>query len=221
MLKVIGVGYGRTGTSSTKLALDILGISPCHHMSDLIDNRALSQKWYDVTFNGARDWDNLFTGYQATLDWPSTSFWRELADYYPQAKLLLTVRDPESWYKSMVKTVLPVMERPLGEQGSATWLRRSTSIKLIRNDTFDGRGLIDQEATIQRFKQHNAEVQAAFGADRLLVWRVQDGWEPLCDFLEVAVPEVPFPHSNSASQFPEMLASQNSQEAPKDAQNDR
>ena len=208
MLKVIGVGFGRTGTTSTKLALEVLGISPCHHMSALINNQALSQKWYDVTFNGKRNWDDVFDGYQATLDWPATTYWRELADYYPQAKLLLTVRDPESWYKSMVKTVLPVMERPLGEEGSATWLRRSTSIKLIRNDTFRGRGLSDPEETMRIFEQHNADVEAAFAPDRLLVWRVQDGWNPLCDFLEVPVPEIPFPRSNSAAQFPDMLASE-------------
>ncbi|MEM7111913.1 MAG: sulfotransferase family protein [Chloroflexota bacterium] len=204
MLKLIGVGFGRTGTTSTKLALDILGLSPCHHMSALIDDPSLSQKWYDVTFNGYRDWDDLFAGYQATLDWPAVTYWRELADHYPHAKLLLTVRDPESWYKSMVKTVLPVMERPLAEEGAAR-LRRLTSRKVIRDDTFNGVGLTDPEATMRRFEQHNDEVKAAFGSDRLLVWRVQDGWAPLCDFLDLSVPDVPFPRSNSASQFTDVL----------------
>ncbi len=217
MLKVIGVGYGRTGTTSLKHALGLLGHSPCHHMSELIDNEALSQKWYDVTFNDNREWNKVFEGYQATLDWPSTSYWRELADYYPQAKLILTVRDSESWYKSMVKTVLPVMENPLGEKGSATWLRRMTSIKLIRNDTFNGMGLTDSKATIQRFEQHNKEVMATFGSERLLVFQAQDGWGPLCNFLGVPVPDVPFPHSNSASQFPQQLYNQQSSKNAEDA----
>ncbi|MEM8857647.1 MAG: sulfotransferase family protein [Chloroflexota bacterium] len=208
MLNLIGVGFGRTGTSSTKLALEILGISPCHHMRALIDNQPLSQKWYDVTFNGKRNWDDVFAGYQATLDWPAVTYWRELADYYPNAKLLLTMRDPDSWYDSMVKTVLPVMDRPLDEKGSSAWLRRSTSIKLIKNDTFDGLGLTNREATIKRFNAHNAEVQAAFGPDRLLVWRVQEGWKPLCDFLEKPVPNVPFPRSNSSAQFQDSMGTE-------------
>ena len=161
-------------------------------MSALINDPSRSQKWYDVTFNGYHDWDDVFAGYQATLDWPAVTYWRELATYYSQAKLLLTVRDSESWYKSMVKTVLPVMERPVADAGPAR-LRRLTSRRLIRDDTFNGVGLTDPAATMRRFEQHNAEVEAAFGADRLLVWRVQDGWEPLCDFLELPVPDVPFP----------------------------
>lgn len=173
-------------------------------MSALIDDTSLTQKWYDVVFNDYRDWGDVFASYQATLDWPAVAYWRELAEYFPQAKLLLTVRDSESWYKSMAKTVLPVMERPLAEVGAAR-LRRLASRKVIRDDTFNGVGLTDPVATMQRFEQHNAEVQAAFGSDRLLVWRVQDGWEPLCDFLKLPVPDIPFPRSNSAAQFPDML----------------
>ena len=208
MLRLIGVGFGRTGTTSTKLALETLGIAPCHHMSVLVGNQALSQKWYDVAFKGKRNWDDVFAGFQATLDWPAVSYWRELAAHYPQAKLLLTVRDPESWYASMVKTVLPQMEKPLGREGSAMWLRRLTSIKLIRDGTFAARGLYDKEYTIRCFEKHNAEVQEAFGNDRLLVWQVRDGWEPLCNFLGVPIPDKPFPRSNSTSQFPEMFASE-------------
>ena len=206
MLKVIGVGFGRTGTSSTKLALEMLGIAPCHHMSALVDNQALSQRWYDVVFQGKRNWDELFAGFQATLDWPAAFYWQELAAFYPQAKLLLTLRDPEKWYDSMRQTVFPQMEKPLGEVGSAMWLRRSTSIKLIREDTFAGRGFHDKAYVIHQFEEHNAKVQATFGPDRLLVWQVQDGWEPLCRFLEIPAPDEPFPRSNSAVQFPEMFA---------------
>ncbi len=206
MLKLIGVGFGRTGTSSTRLALEMLGLAPCHHMSVLVGNQALSQKWYDVAFAGKRNWDEVFAGFQATLDWPAVSYWRELAAYYPEAKLLLTLRDPEKWYDSLVKTVLPQMEKPLGQAGSATWLRRSTSIKLIREGTFAGRGLIDKDYAIHCFETHNAEIQAAFGPDRLLVWQVQDGWEPLCHFLDVPVPGVPFPRANSAAEFSDMFA---------------
>ena len=206
MLKLIGVGYGRTGTSSTKLALEMLGVAPCHHMSALVDNQALSQKWYDVAFNGKRDWDDVFDGYAATLDWPAVTYWRELAAYYPAAKLLLTHRDPEKWYDSMAQTVFPQMDKPLGPEGTPMWLRRQTSIKLIRDTTFAGRGLTDKAATIRRYEQHNAEVQTAFGSDRLLVWHVAAGWAPLCDFLGVPIPDQPFPRSNSAAEFPEMFA---------------
>ncbi|MEM7111911.1 MAG: sulfotransferase family protein [Chloroflexota bacterium] len=200
MLKLIGVGFGRTGTTSLKAALDILGMTPCHHMIELFNNEPLIQKWYDVAFNGYRDWDTVFEGYQATVDWPSTTYWRELADYYPQAKLLLTVRDTENWYKSMTKTLLPVMHRPIEETGSGR-LHSLMARKLILNDTFNGAALSDPEATMGVFEQHNADVEAAFGADRLLVWRVKDGWKPLCDFLELPVPDSPFPRLNTTSQF--------------------
>lgn len=206
-LKLIGVGFGRTGTSSTKLALEQLGIAPCHHMSDLVKSHTLSEKWYNVAFKQDRNWDKVFEGYEATIDWPSVSYWRELADYYPEAKLLLTVRDSEKWYDSMVKTVLPTMENPLGEEGSAVWFRRSTSIKLIKNDTFNGVGLTDREATIRRFMEHNAEVQAAFPSSRLLTWQVGDGWEPLGNFLDVPVPDTPFPHANTKADFSQMFKS--------------
>ncbi|MEM7343773.1 MAG: sulfotransferase family protein [Chloroflexota bacterium] len=208
MLKVIGVGFGRTGTNSTRLALETVGFGPCHHMSHLIDNQQLSQQWYDVAFKGKRNWDEVFAGCQSTLDWPAVSYWRELAAYYPQAKLLLTVRDPEKWYESMTKTVFPQMEKPLGEEGSAMWLRRSTAIKLIREEAFAGQGLTHRSETIRRFEQHNAEVQAAFGPDRLLVWQVQEGWEPFCNFLEVPIPDIPFPRSNSTAEFPGMFANE-------------
>lgn len=208
MLKVIGVGFGRTGTSSAKKALELLGFSPCHHMSELIDNQALSKKWHDVVFKQNRDWDDVFAGYNATLDWPAMEYWRELADYYPKAKLLLTIRDSNKWYESMVQTIFPQMNKELGEEGSAMWLRRTACIELIRDSRFKGKGLSDKAHTLDIFEKHNAEVKASFKSDRLLVWHVKDGWEPLCNFLEVAIPTSPFPQSNSTHEFPQMFASE-------------
>ena len=172
-----------------------------------MDNQELSQKWHDVVFSKKRDWDDVFSGYKATLDWPAMEYWRELADYYPKAKLLLTIRDAETWYESMAQTIFPQMNKPLGEKGSAMWLRRTACIELIRDGRFKGQGL-NKGHTLDIFKKHNIEVKASFDSERLLVWQVKDGWKPLCDFLNVAVPDTPFPQSNAAKEFPQMFTSE-------------
>lgn len=206
MLKVLGVGLGRTGTRSTRQALEHLGLGQCHHMSALIGNQKLAQKWYDAVFHNKTNWDYIFDGYQASVDWPAVSYWRELADHYPNAKVLLNTRDSESWYASMSKTVFKQLETPLGEEGSDLWLRRTITNKLIREDLFSGRGASDKAHAISVFEKHNAEIQASFDSDRLLVWEVSEGWEPLCEFLDLPVPNKSFPHLNSTANFSKMLA---------------
>ena len=104
-LKLIGAGLGRTGTASLKVALEELGIGRCYHMSEILQNPACTQDWIDAA-NGNADWDKIFSGYTATVDNPGCGFWRELADYYPNAKVILTIRDAEKWYESTDETCL-------------------------------------------------------------------------------------------------------------------
>jgi len=98
-LQVVGAGLGRTGTSSLKVALEYLGVGRCYHMSEVGGNPAHVGLWIDAA-NGKPDWDRLLADYEATLDYPACTFWRELADFYPESKVLLSVRDPASWFES-------------------------------------------------------------------------------------------------------------------------
>ena len=130
-LSVIGAGFGRTGTESMKLALETLGLGPCHHMKDVLGNPRQIDLWRSAARGERPDWDEIFDGYIAAVDWPAAYFWRELSAYYPDAKILLTVRSPESWYASMANTILKVLETSTDPQ--------SLGLKLIGEGVFGGR----------------------------------------------------------------------------------
>ena len=108
-LRVIGAGYGRTGTLSLRTALERLGFAPCEHMINVMENPERFLLWQAALEQkergGAIDWDPLFAGYSATVDWPGAFFWRELANANPRAKVILTVRDPDRWYDSVRQTI--------------------------------------------------------------------------------------------------------------------
>jgi hypothetical protein len=152
------------------------------------------------------DWDEAFAGYEATVDWPGASFWRELVARYPDAKVLLTVRDPERWYDSVRSTIHPAargsdprmaaLMKAMPQLGQG----REMVDDLIWRREFSGRG-DDRGYAISVFTEHNAAVQREVPADRLLVYRVGDGWEPLCRFLGVPVPDEPFPHLNDGESY--------------------
>ena len=197
-LSLIGAGFGRTGTLSLKAALETLGIGPCYHMLEVAAHPGHIAEW-DQIADGARDrWDELFDGYTATVDWPACRYWRELAEHFPRAKVLLSVRDPDSWYDSMHDTIYQFMklgEVPGTSNGNTPALLAMTR-KTVLQRTFDDR-FEDRAHAISVFERHNAAVTAALPDDRLLIYRADEGWYPLCRFLEVAVPDEPFPHLNS------------------------
>jgi hypothetical protein len=194
MMQVIGAGFGRTGTHSMKTALEMLGLGPCHHMAEVMaDSRQLAA-WRDIAAGGTPNWEQLFAGYRSAIDWPSAYYWRELASAYPQAKVLLTIRSPESWYKSFSDTIL----QGIGPETSPD----SFGHRIIRNKIFDGRPE-DRELAIAAFNRNTAEVRAAIPPGRLMVFEVGDGWEPLCRFLGLPVPQQAFPSSNSTQEFRE------------------
>ncbi len=197
-LSVLGAGFGRTGTASMKMALEILGLGPCHHMKELLANPTQLALWQSVARGDKPDWNAAFAGYHCAVDWPSAFFWRELSAFYPHAKVLLTVRDAESWYASMDKTILKTLRESTDPD--------SVSIKLIAERVFDGR-LDDRAHAIAVYENNTAEVQAAFDGNRLLTYNLGDGWEKLCRFLDKPVPATPFPRSNSAEEFNAMFAS--------------
>ncbi len=199
-LAVIGAGFGRTGTNSFRLALERLGFGPCHHMHELSHHPEQVALWEAAARGAAMDWEQVFAGYRAQVDWPGARYWRELAAAFPAARVLLTIRPAEAWFASFAATVAPEILGPPSSPDPAAVARRHMQRAIIADQVFDGRPL-DRAHAIAVFERHTAEVRAAIAPDRLLVTDVRDGWGPLAAFLGVPVPDEPFPRTNDAAEF--------------------
>jgi hypothetical protein len=213
-VKVIGAGFGRTGTRSLKAALEDLGFGPCYHMSEVIAEPSRVRQWLDVGEGRRSDWDEIFAGYHSALDWPAASYWRELAEHYPGTRVILTVRDPAQWYTSISETIFAsaLAERrkmPLRRRVVRSLIAlRAPDFSLyprmaratVFDRIFDGR-IGDRDHVIKVFERHVAEVKAAIPPERLLVFEPGDGWEPLCAFLGVPVPDEPYPQANDRAEW--------------------
>ena len=191
-LKVIGTGFGRTGTDSMREALNLLGFGPCHHMLEVNGSDEQKRLWRALARGENAGWDALFAGYNACVDWPSAHYWRELIAYYPQAKVILTYRSPESWWASFERTIL----RGIAQSTDMA----SLGIALVRDQVFGGRPG-DRAHALALYEANVAAVKATVPASRLLVHALGDGWEPLCKHLGVPVPSVPYPTRNSTDDF--------------------
>lgn len=195
---------GRTGTLSLKAALERLGFGPCYHMREVIDHPDHIQLWAAVAGGEAVPWERMLGGYQATVDWPACTFWRELAAAYPTAPVLLSVRDPGRWYESMLSTVYRVSTwaRTASGEGVPPHMRQLGEMvqALVWEGTFGGR-FEDRAHAIDVFERHIDEVRRGLPAERLLVYEVGQGWAPLCAFLGVPEPDEPFPHLNDSASF--------------------
>jgi hypothetical protein len=202
-LRVIGAGLGRTGTFSLKFALEHLGFGPCHHMAEIWANFSDQlPKWLGVV-NGERNWDAVFAGFSSAVDYPACTYWRELAAFYPDAKVILSVRDPETWFDSVSTTIFS--DALLGKLAQGP-------VKLFFDGavTADfGDRIGDRKFMVDYFRRRTAEVQAEISPDRLLVFEARQGWEPLCAFLGVPVPDVPYPRTNSREEMLERIAAAN------------
>lgn len=199
-LEVIGAGLGRTGTLTLKLALEQLGFGPCHHMVEVLANPQQIGFWRRAAGGEAMEWNDVFRSYRASVDWPSCHFYAELAERYPDAKVILSTRDPERWYESMEETILKAMagiDAATVEDADAHPMRFAQI--LICEKTF-GRDY-SRENAIATFERHVRAVIDTIPAERLLVFEAAQGWAPLCDFLGVAQPETPFPRVNSREEF--------------------
>jgi hypothetical protein len=198
-LMVIGAGFGRTGTLSLKLALERLGLGPCHHMREVVEHPAQIPVWEAATDGAAVDWGALLGGYRSIVDWPGCHFWRELAERYPAAKVILTVREPHGWYRSASATIFRFLQET-PKDDPARMARWRLQRKMILHQTFGG-STADEELTIGVLAMHDEEVKRAMPVERLLVYEVSQGWAPLCAFLGVAVPDEPFPRTNTTEEF--------------------
>jgi len=197
-LKVIGAGVGRTGTYSLKLAINQLGLGPCHHMEEVLFNMPTQVPLWAAAVKGNADWEAIFKGYESAVDWPTAGFFRELHAAYPSAKFVLTIRSPESWVQSFSETIYKLISSTdQAPENMRDWL--DMGIKVIAKTGFP-LGLDVGELT-KAFNAHNEAVRAVVPADRLLVYQVKEGWEPLCAFLRVAVPSEPFPRTNDRGEF--------------------
>lgn len=210
-LKVIGAGFGRTGTRSLKFALEELGFGKCYHMFEVIKHPSHLKYWAEIMNGSKPDWERVFKGYQSSTDWPVAAYYRDLMSVYPDAKVILTVRDPESWYVSITKTFYQL----------GRGFRRHTQIipplhqflnaleKVIWQGIFHNR-LADKAHAVEVFNRHIEEVKRVVPAERLLVFEARQGWEPLCAFLNVPVPvDKPYPHKNNGKLMRRILKYRN------------
>ena len=198
-LKVIGAGLGRTGTASLKVALEQLLGGRCYHRSGAFGNPPTPPLWLEAT-RGRPDWERIFDGYVAAVDYPACGFWRELAGHYPDAKVVLSLRDPDKWFESTRQTILSEQIRAL----TALTPDEDFFQACVYRD-FVGR-FGDRAYVTDYFRRHVEAVKHAIPADRLLVYEVSDGWEPLCRFLGVSPPEDGFPHVNVRADFEALIA---------------
>jgi hypothetical protein len=201
-LKVVGAGVGRTGTASLKLALEQLLGGRCHHMFEMVGDPAQTPGWTDAIEGRDVDWRELLSGYVAQVDWPGASFWPELSAANPDALVLLSTRDADAWYRSASDTIFNVFDRP--PPGREQWFEALR--KMFRERFSDD--LDNPTAMMDAFERHNARVRAGVPAHRLLEWTASEGWEPICERLGVAVPQEPFPSTNSTNETRTMLGLQ-------------
>ena len=191
-LSVIGAGMGRTGTKSLQSALEMLGYAPCCHLSNVLASPALWPAWTDIVDGRSRDWERVFGSYSAAVDAPTWFYFQEIAAFYPRAKVILTVRDPDQWFESTQKTVLSnATDETLKGAPAAP-------LKIVHGAALRAAGdrMHDRQFMTGWFEEHNSLVKRSIPAERLLVYEVERGWEPLCNFLNVPVPSTPFPRLN-------------------------
>ncbi len=194
-LEVVGAGLGRTGTHSLKLALEQLLGGPCYHMTEVFGRPADLDVWADAYRGSPPDWTELFADYRAVVDWPAAGCWRQIADAFPEAPVLLSERDADGWWTSASATIFAVVGGPPGADGEG--FARMTEAMLAAFD-HDWR---DEKAAKAAYLAHNDEVRATVPADRLIEWRPGDGWGPLCAGLGLDTPDEPFPHVNTTAEF--------------------
>ncbi|HEX4079483.1 MAG TPA: sulfotransferase [Rhizomicrobium sp.] len=190
-LRVVGAGCGRTGTASLKLALERLLGAPCYHMIEVFQHPEHVPLWHQAALGDEPDWNALFAGYAAAVDWPASAFWPELMRAFPDALVLLSLRDPEAWWASAGETIFASLDT--NPYVTPEW--RAMIEAMFRSRW--GADIADREASIAAFNAHNARVRNSVSPERLLVWQAGDGWEPICKALHLGTPSEPFPRVNT------------------------
>jgi hypothetical protein len=209
-LKVIGLGMGRTGTLSLKLALEKLGYGPCYHMEDLIRQPENIIYWEEIKKRGTTDWEKLFGSYQSAVDFPVIACYQQLLEKYPDAKIILTVRDANAWYESASRTIFNTEPGLAGKVKMALKMPFSPRLRNLMRvfrmsgqfwQEHVGKNFREKEAAIAFYRRWNEQIKSEIPAEKLLVYEVSQGWQPLCGFLGVEVPAEDFPKANIREEF--------------------
>ena len=209
-MKVIGAGFGRTGTMSLKAALERLGANPCFHMIDIIRDPSQLPGWTAAAEGETVDWTEVLAGWEGSVDWPGCTFYKQHMETWPEAPVLLTVRDPDKWYRSVENSIYAAKELAMrGELTPPEENPPSPEVMqmingLIWDGTFHGR-FAEKDYAIEVFNDHIADVKATVPAERLTVYEIGQGWGPLADMMGVEAPDEPFPHLNDTESFRQMF----------------
>ena len=198
-LKVIGANFGRTATMSLKQGLEILGFKKCYHMSEVVVHPEHVELWLDA-WRGKNIWKTLFADYQATVDWPAATFWPQLMHVYPEAKIVLSIRDADEWFESARNTIFQSMDSNLLTKDQALRTRIEMLKEIIVDGTFDG-DLTNKDKCIKTYKENIERCRSEVPSDRLIEFNISLGWEPLCRGLDLKIPQQPYPHVNQAAEF--------------------
>jgi Sulfotransferase domain len=211
-VKVIGAGFGRTGTTSLKAALETLGFGASYRLTEVFKHPEHVAFWEAARRGERVDWEGFFSGYGVAVDWPACTFYGEIMEAFPGAPVILTIRDPDRWYESVRSTIYGIRTLSAGRAPmrlafalaglfapGVTGIARLAD-EILWEGTFDGR-FEDRSYAIETYKRHNAEARRQVPPERLLVYDVKEGWAPLCDFLGVEVPDQPFPHLNDTKEM--------------------
>jgi hypothetical protein len=207
-LEIIGAGFGRTGTYSLKAALELLGFGPCHHMSEVIDTPEQIRLWGEAEA-GRPDFATIFAGFRSAVDFPVSAFWQDALAAFPEAKVILSDRDPDDWYASFSQTILPlILDKASWPDERRAWFEMID--KVIIGKALAGR--TDRDGILAAYQANAAAARALGARGQMLVFRSSDGWEPLCDFLDVELPNEPYPRTNARADF--FAATRGSAEVP-------
>lgn len=201
-MRVIGSGLGRTGTKSLKAALELLLDAPCYHMVECFERPDHPALWQRAIAEGDVDWPMLLDGYAAAVDWPAAACWKEMADAFPDAIILHSERPADAWFRSADRTIFEGFKKPRAEwdePGTNAWWDMAITM-FEQRFTPD---FLERDAAMAAVEAWNADVRATAPADRLVIWETGAGWEPICEALELPVPDRPFPHTNSTEEFRE------------------
>ena len=202
-MKVFGAGFGRTGTMSLKFALEKLRIGPCYHMREVVSRPSHIKLWYDISRGEHPNWNRLFSGFNSAVDFPVCLFYKQLINIFPEAKFILTLRDFDTWYISTANTIYKVPSI------LPDWFERVVypirmfivmQVNLIWVGLFKN-NFSDRDSTKLVYYEHMESVKKIIPADKLLIYNVKEGWEPLCEFLDVDVPGIPFPKVNDTAEM--------------------
>lgn len=195
-LRVVGAGLGRTGTKSLQVALELLLGERCYHMVEVFERPDRVEQWRRAAAGEPIDWNDVFDGYAAAVDWPMASFWEEIAAAFPEAIILHSTRsDSETWFRSASNTILRPRDRDPDDPFTQMWTAVSAR-------TFDGPET-DRDVAIDGYERHNRHVIETAPKDRLVGYQPGDGWAPLCRALDLPIPDEPFPHTNTTAEFRE------------------